>query len=327
MRRLLLYLAGICIGTTLAAGAWVLLLVGQIGAPTTGSAWVSELILAKESAVRGAPGNALILTGGSDVLFGLSATEAQAALDRPVVNFGLHEELGLRYMLHRVRAVARPGDTICLMLDYDRLGGEPRFPPLLSDFLLNADPRWIGTAPWREALRFVLGVPLKRIVQGYRAALGLPQGANWPLSRGIVTTTGDVRRSVAAVEAERRLSAAAPLSPVLDAQVKADLAALAAWGRENRVEIIAVWEIGPFQSAYREPAFEALVRDTARYLRRIDIAVKGGPLDLLRPTDSGRIDVSEDERSRRTALLATALEAGDDLGGDADAVRTEPSRQ
>lgn len=303
----MLYVLGLIIGLVLAVGAWGGLIAGQAGAPTTASVWLKDLFDVKDVAVQSASPSSIVIVGGTDVLFGLSADEISASLSRDVTNYGMHEDLGLTYLLHRVRQIVRPGDDLVLVLDYQRMAEGEGVPPLLRDYLLNDDLAHIRTWEPVTALRFLAGVPSSRLLQGYRALAGLPQDSDWPFSRGLLEVDGDVRPSGNRASAEESWVPGAAVPAVLSDTVKTALATLAAWARSNNVTVHAIWTIGPFQEAYREVAFESLVRDMARYTQRIGIIIHGDPIGLLRPADSGRFRVSSEERSLRSGFFVSAL--------------------
>lgn len=67
----------------------------------------------------------VILVGGSNVAFGYDSTAMQSLLNRPVINSGLHADLGLRYILNSVSPFIREGDLVLLSIEYEQYVTSP----------------------------------------------------------------------------------------------------------------------------------------------------------------------------------------------------------
>lgn len=65
----------------------------------------------------------LIITGGSNVPFGLQSDLIEKALGRTVVNMGLAAGLGLDFMLAEIQPSLRSGDMVLISLEYDQFSG------------------------------------------------------------------------------------------------------------------------------------------------------------------------------------------------------------
>jgi len=72
----------------------------------------------KHRALLATPAPRLIFIGGSNLAFGLDSRKIQETTGLPVVNMGLHTELGLRYMINEVRPDIRPGDVVVVIQEY-----------------------------------------------------------------------------------------------------------------------------------------------------------------------------------------------------------------
>ncbi len=63
-------------------------------------------------------GKKVILAGGSNLVFGVDSKEIENALHMPVVNLGLHAQLGLSFILNEVKDIAQPHDLIVLSIEH-----------------------------------------------------------------------------------------------------------------------------------------------------------------------------------------------------------------
>lgn len=78
-----------------------------------------ERLLATTQAPR------VLLVGGSNVAFGIDSEALEAATGLPVVNLGLHANLGLRLMLRQAEMGVRSGDHVLLVPEYQHFTGSP----------------------------------------------------------------------------------------------------------------------------------------------------------------------------------------------------------
>jgi hypothetical protein len=67
----------------------------------------------------------IIFAGGSNVQYGIRAGLVQEKLGIPTVNFGTHAALPLSYILEQVKKIAKPGDIIVLIPEYEYYFRDP----------------------------------------------------------------------------------------------------------------------------------------------------------------------------------------------------------
>jgi hypothetical protein len=65
----------------------------------------------------------IILVGGSNVAFSVDSEKIAEHFGMPVINMGLHVDLGLRYMLNEVQPALRNGDILIIFPEYDHFSG------------------------------------------------------------------------------------------------------------------------------------------------------------------------------------------------------------
>ena len=77
----------------------------------------------------------IIFAGGSNLAFGLNSEEIQQRFGVPVINLGLHKDLGLVFILNEVKDVARRNDIVFLSLEYYMpVDGNYKLEELTSNF-------------------------------------------------------------------------------------------------------------------------------------------------------------------------------------------------
>ncbi len=110
----------------------------------------------------------LIVLGGSNVAFGIDSPSLQERFDLPVINGGLHAELGLQFYLDVASDSAKPGDVIILLPEWKLLIGATNPKSELRLSMIQESP-----ASWRYLWRMD-GSELKSFVD--KQALGLLAG-------------------------------------------------------------------------------------------------------------------------------------------------------
>lgn len=79
----------------------------------------------KDRIANAIPGPKILFAGGSNVQYGIRAGIVEKSLGVAVVNYGIHAALPFSYILHRVQRVAKPGDTVVLIPEYEYYFRDP----------------------------------------------------------------------------------------------------------------------------------------------------------------------------------------------------------
>ncbi len=77
----------------------------------------------------------IILVGGSNLAFSVNSEKIERRFGMPVINMGLHGDLGLRYMLNEAASAIRSGDIVVVFPEYE----------LFHKIPLNGYPRELGS--------------------------------------------------------------------------------------------------------------------------------------------------------------------------------------
>lgn len=159
------YLLGLVCGLALCIAVFVALLYTQLGIKTLSSSWASDITEKKLALREKAKGPCLLLVGGSATTFGMSAEEIQKQTGYPTLNMAVHAGLGVQYLMHWTRKVAKPGDTVLLVIEYQIY--EPHSGEGYVDYALARDPEFFrGLSLW-DKINMATQVPFKRIQKGF----------------------------------------------------------------------------------------------------------------------------------------------------------------
>lgn len=179
-------LGGLAIGVTLAAGAWLLLISGQLGHPHPGNQWVLDAWSHKQGIVEATEPPRLLVAGGSSAMFGIDSQQLEQAFGRATINLGVNAGLGLPAILNQTLSSAKAGDTVVMPLEYPLFSHRGDINQVMNNFYLSQPESLL--AAWRlyrealplyrwlpmvvhEAFQIVMQTSLVRVIQGYR---GLP---------------------------------------------------------------------------------------------------------------------------------------------------------
>lgn len=95
----------------------------------------------------------IILVGGSNLAFGIKSKTLEDELGRPVVNMGLHADLGIPFMLREVKDEIRAGDFVVLSMEHDIFSAESA--ERLSTQLVEVRPASLFLFPADERIDII----------------------------------------------------------------------------------------------------------------------------------------------------------------------------
>jgi hypothetical protein len=95
--------------------------------------WI-RYCLAKKHDYADIKGNKVIITGGSNVLFGMRTEQISNELHIPVYNLGVHAGLGIDFIINDAKKVLKKGDVVIMPLEYDHFQTDQRVTKLAFDY-------------------------------------------------------------------------------------------------------------------------------------------------------------------------------------------------
>jgi hypothetical protein len=317
MRVPLQFIYGFFGGLVLGVVAFVALLYTQLGVPTYSSKWAYDIAQRKVSIVRAISGPRLLLVGGSNVTFGLSAGTIEEQTGVKTVNMGTHAGWDVDYILHWIEQTARPGDTVLLALEYqlyvNRLGSETH-----DDYILARDPDYFRQLPPLEKIDMATRVLFKRIQKGLNIRLHgekLPR-PHPPYTNGAfyIDNHGDETGNTAVDAANPDI--AEPVPPLLDGIASTDTSGFdqvrrfIAWARAHGVTVLATFPNVVYRRGYDDPNAREAIREIADFYSAEGVPVVGTARDAMYPADQFfemPYHLTHDAAIRRTMRLLPAL--------------------
>jgi hypothetical protein len=318
------FFLGLVSGALLAWALFVGAVLGQVGAPSTGSAWAAAINARKLAAARAITARKLLVVGGSGALFGVKARQLEVTLHLPAINLASHAALGTSYLLDLARRVATPGDTVLLIPEYELYdyGDATRrtwADAVYLDYLMAAEPARFRQLPPLDLLLLSFRVPTSRLAEGWRHRFASPPPTIYrtyhPYDPALVDDHGDMtgHRAERLPEKSRGpLGTSDTLIHGLAPQPSgmADLRAFCTWAEQQQIRVVAALPVLSENEAYtRLPASRALIEIQAFWHAR------GIPLlsrfeDTLLPRSQffdTCYHLTEEAAATRTAQLAREL--------------------
>lgn len=151
----------------------ILVVVACFGLPGTSA---KDSMLARqiniENDLRTVAGERVVLVGGSGLGQGIEVGELSRALERPVINAGLHAGLGLVYQMNAVSRFIRQGDLVVVVPEYANFEsswcyGEMELLAMVVD-VVPQDRELISAGQWLRMLRFIPGYGTSKIASLFK---------------------------------------------------------------------------------------------------------------------------------------------------------------
>ncbi len=310
-------LAGFLLALGITAGAFYL----NLGVHSNYSQWAAEINQKKRLLARQTPPPRLLLVGGSGTLFGLSARELEAQTGWRTLNLGTHAALGTTYILREAQQLAKPGDTILLVLEYELYTygkvDQGWADALLVDYLVARDPAFFHSLSLPEKWSVFMLTSNRRLIQGLKNR----RRTERPLNDLGVYTAGCINQWG---DQTGHTQAARPSKPGPALQGKSTLAvgmpehpngfpviaAFCAWARTHHIRVLATYPNLIDQPEYHGPVAQRTAEQIKSFFTRLGVPVVGEYTESTLPADQFFDTVyhlTEEAAQARTRRLAAEL--------------------
>ncbi len=250
----------------------------------------------KEEIAGSLPSPRLLIVGGSNVLYGITARRIEEATGLPTVNFGTHGALSLDYLLEKTRAVARPGDIVLLVPEYE-LYVQNDVNTVFSDYVLGADPGYLWKLPVRSFAQWVLsaswGRTMERLLGSERRRDELGKRVNAELESKF-NDRGDRISNFEAQQGDFNRENVAALTPLSSIEGEEWLyrgpawdviARFVDWCRANDVEVLASFPNTIEFDEYDREKLERLTGAITGGYAESDVPVLGSAEEFMYPSE------------------------------------------
>jgi hypothetical protein len=167
---------------------WVWGFYAQLGVPVWESDWTYARFAFKKARAESIKEPKLIVTSGSNGLYGVGADRIEEELGVPTVNMAVNAGLGLKYILRQTQSVVQSGDWILAPLEYGFYGekDEGEIPTgYCNSYVLAHDPDYFRAQGLTQKAKCIASIGTWRFFEGLLRAvfrsLALKEGSS-PMS-------------------------------------------------------------------------------------------------------------------------------------------------
>lgn len=160
------YLANAAITALLLGLVHLSLFFYQLGAPVQAEYWLYESAIVKHNLIAAIKEPKLVILGGSNALFGIDSTLLEHVLGIPTINLALHAGLSSKYLFQEARQFLQPHDHVLLAIEYSRYTQLNPYTLWFTNQMMTWDTAFFWKLPTLEKIRFILSVPMHRLIAG-----------------------------------------------------------------------------------------------------------------------------------------------------------------
>lgn len=138
----------------------------QLGAPVQAEYWLYESAIVKHNLIAAIKEPKLVVLGGSNALFGIDSTLVEHTLGIPTINLALHAGLSFEHLFQEAQQYLQPHDHVLLAIEYHRYVELNPYTLWFTNQMMTWDTAFFWKLPSLEKIRFILSVPMHRLVAG-----------------------------------------------------------------------------------------------------------------------------------------------------------------
>ncbi len=142
-------------------------MLGEMGNSTAMSQWVWDDYSKKIDIAKNIKDKKIVVSAGSNVLFGVDSKILAKKEGIGVVNFGVNAGVGLPVILYMSKKVINRGDVVLMPLEYPMYSYDGDSGLQMIDFVLGRVPELFWKLTFKEQFYILWHVSLKRVWDGY----------------------------------------------------------------------------------------------------------------------------------------------------------------
>lgn len=301
MRTSRYFLPSVLAGFLLAFVVYFGLIYWQLGAATPNTYWCFDMHRRKLATAESISGPKLLIVGGSGALFGIKARHIQEKTGIPTVNLGTHAALGSDYILRLAERVAKPRDTVLLVMEYEAYtqgyDNLSRWADsIYVEFLMSRDTDYFRSLPLKEQLQLSMILPLRGLGTRLSAKwVPLPNEGRQIFSRYSVYDAknvddlGDLCGHTVDKRPNglRKLSTCNVLAHGIssDASGFKDIVRFCKWAKQHQVRVLATFPNVAHMPAYDRPKCAQVIQMLCEFYAEHDIPIVGTAQENMLPAD------------------------------------------
>jgi len=317
------YGVGIIGGFATSVVLYAALLATLMGkSPTYTTVHIRKWLEIKDAAAESTPSPRLIVIGGSNVLYGISAKVLTQQTELPAINGGTHGSLHYRYYFDWIEHHARRGDIVILSLEHAHFTTTAPT-AIMVNYLLNADPEAIARMPLGMTWQGAMGANLQELIfEAQRNRVpswrkGIQKHVDDTV-RETVAANGDYMHHTAESRSPEQwqiVSGLQPLphllhDPVISGEIARALSALKAWCDTHGVTLLATEPATIDFPEYANESSRSAQKKFESVYERADVPLLQTTREVLMPREDfydSIYHLTEESMRERTLKLVEKL--------------------
>lgn len=131
--------------------------------------WIHNAMLKKEKIASQITQPKILVTGGSNVIYGVKTYEFQKQFGIPSVNFGVNAGLEIDYILDIAKRNLKSGDIVILPLEYEHFHKTKNLNQSRIAYILNYDRQYFDQLSSIEKLRYLTSISFDEFIMSFFA--------------------------------------------------------------------------------------------------------------------------------------------------------------
>ena len=284
------YLVSICLSFFLFCFLYISLFYFQLGIPTYLSVGIERLYVNKTNYAKHYSEPKLAIVSGSNAFNGIRCQSFQAEVGLSCLNGGTHMGLGIDYLLYRGRKWLSPGDVVLLPLEYSHYISDGIPSDTLIDYVVAFDPQYLDSLNWISKIKFVMSVPISRIIEGIRNRLyHIDFHESYQYEKSLFEGGNGDNDYILEVQRTPQMKALiAQITPLKDLRgwvsqtfgLKS-IETFVKWCHQRNILVLATWPNTIWFDAYNNPKTDRFFTSITQFYQALNVPILGQPQDFM----------------------------------------------
>jgi hypothetical protein len=253
--------------------------------------WIRNCLVKKHQYVN-IEENKVIISGGSNTLFGMRTEQISNELNIPVYNLGVHAGLGIDFIINDAKKVLKRGDVVIMPLEYNHFSSDERVTKLAFDYYNAFDKEQLNKINKFDrfdfSFKFAFQVKpfdnIQSIIKSIKNSIeGTPLVEN-PIGYNSENLNKHGDQTNHPGVQEKALSSIGPIGIPATFSETVDLRLIRdfnTWAKENGISLFITYPNTIYFNEYDSPAYKEYYKSLNKYFLDNHISTIGKPSDFF----------------------------------------------
>lgn len=247
--------------------------------------WIHNAMLKKEQIASKITKPKILVTGGSNVIYGVKTHEFQKQLGISSINLGVNAGLEIDYILDIAKRNLKSGDIVILPLEYEHFNKTKNLNQSRIAYILNYDKEYFDKLPSLEKLRYLTSISFDEFIMSFFANKNEVNYNSQTINQnGDETANFDKTKINAFVN--RKSHDMAIAEPILTKSYGIEkIIEFAKWCEANNIKMFLSWGSTIDFPIYHTPRYDEYFSSLQSFFQNENIKMLGLPQDFLYPKE------------------------------------------